>query len=151
MNLFSVSNLIDCAVYSYSKIMGICSMQIVDSSDIPEAMTPDMSDMVSILDVGQSSMTAHYGDDSGDQCSLGRYLYTLYKRLNCAAEWSNYMFSVASCLKRKQSKPAIVDKPHISGFSYWISWCFVFCFCKINITSQNKLNNIFDQMTTQRK
>ncbi|GAA6215015.1 Golgi reassembly-stacking protein 2-like [Lates japonicus] len=41
-----------------------------DISNIPEAMTPDLSDMVSTSDMGQSSMCANYGDDSGDQCSL---------------------------------------------------------------------------------
>ncbi|XP_030254884.1 Golgi reassembly-stacking protein 1-like [Sparus aurata] len=41
-----------------------------DISNIPEAMTPDLSDMVSTNDIGQSSMFANYGDDSGDQCSL---------------------------------------------------------------------------------
>ncbi|XP_073344422.1 Golgi reassembly-stacking protein 1-like [Pagrus major] len=42
----------------------------LDISNIPEAMTPDLSDMVSTNDIGQSSMFANYGDDSGDQCSL---------------------------------------------------------------------------------
>ncbi|XP_051266556.1 Golgi reassembly-stacking protein 1 [Dicentrarchus labrax] len=42
----------------------------LDISNIPEAMTPDLSDMVSTSDMGQSSMFANYGDDSGDQCSL---------------------------------------------------------------------------------
>ncbi|KAM9337184.1 Golgi reassembly-stacking protein 1-like [Symphorus nematophorus] len=42
----------------------------LDISSIPEAMTPDLSDMVSANDNGQSSMFANYGDDSGDQCSL---------------------------------------------------------------------------------
>ncbi|XP_042366569.1 Golgi reassembly-stacking protein 1-like isoform X2 [Plectropomus leopardus] len=37
---------------------------------IPEAMTPDLSDMVSANEAGQSSMFANYGDDTGDQCSL---------------------------------------------------------------------------------
>ena len=76
---------------------------IPDISNIPEAMTPDLSDMVSTNDIGQSSMFANYGDDSGDQCSLGKYLYTLYKWLNCAAEWRNYMLSMPSCLKRTNS------------------------------------------------
>ncbi|XP_075936529.1 Golgi reassembly-stacking protein 1-like [Anarhichas minor] len=39
-------------------------------SNIPKAMTPDFSDTVSTSDMGQSSMFANYGDDSGDQCSL---------------------------------------------------------------------------------
>lgn len=43
---------------------------ITDISNIPEAVTPDM---VSTNDMG--SMLANYGDDSGDQCSLGEYLY----------------------------------------------------------------------------
>ncbi|TKS87696.1 Golgi reassembly-stacking protein 1 [Collichthys lucidus] len=42
----------------------------LDISNISEAMTPDLSDMVSANDIGQSSMFANYGDDSGDQCSL---------------------------------------------------------------------------------
>ncbi|XP_044032552.1 Golgi reassembly-stacking protein 2-like isoform X2 [Siniperca chuatsi] len=42
----------------------------LDISNIPEALTPDLSDMVSTNDMGQSSMFANYGDDSGDQCSL---------------------------------------------------------------------------------
>ncbi|XP_070784179.1 Golgi reassembly-stacking protein 2-like [Enoplosus armatus] len=42
----------------------------LDIPNIPEAMTPDLSDMVSTNDMGQSSMFANYGDDSGDQCSL---------------------------------------------------------------------------------
>uniref|UniRef100_A0A4W6D962 Golgi reassembly stacking protein 1 n=1 Tax=Lates calcarifer TaxID=8187 RepID=A0A4W6D962_LATCA len=70
----------DLSVLLFShKIMDICSLQIADISNIPEAMTPDLSDMVSTSDMGQSSMCANYGDDSGDQCSLGKYLYTLFK------------------------------------------------------------------------
>lgn len=65
--------------------MDICFIQIVDISSIPETMTPDL-DMVSTHDVGQSSMFASYGDDSGDLCSLGKYLHTHYKQLSCAAE-----------------------------------------------------------------
>lgn len=42
----------------------------LDISNIPEAMTPDLSDMISTNDMSQSSMFANYGDDSGDQCSL---------------------------------------------------------------------------------
>ncbi|XP_070709115.1 Golgi reassembly-stacking protein 1-like isoform X2 [Pempheris klunzingeri] len=42
----------------------------LDVSAIPEAMTPDLSGMVSSNDMGQSSMFANYGDDSGDQCSF---------------------------------------------------------------------------------
>lgn len=64
----------------------ICPLWIADISSIPEAMTPDLSDMVSTSDMGQSSMFANYGDDSGDQCSLGKYIYDLYKWLSCAAE-----------------------------------------------------------------
>ncbi|KAM7369863.1 hypothetical protein PAMP_011153 [Pampus punctatissimus] len=41
-----------------------------DISNIPEAKTPDLSDMVSTNDMGHSSMFANYGDDSGDQYSL---------------------------------------------------------------------------------
>uniref|UniRef100_UPI0037E8177D Golgi reassembly-stacking protein 1-like n=1 Tax=Semicossyphus pulcher TaxID=241346 RepID=UPI0037E8177D len=43
---------------------------VLDISSTPEAMTPDLSDMVSTNDVGQSSMFANYGDDSCDQSSL---------------------------------------------------------------------------------
>lgn len=39
----------------------------LDISNISEALTPDLSDMVSTNDMGQSSMFANYGDDSGDQ------------------------------------------------------------------------------------
>ncbi|XP_019943380.2 Golgi reassembly-stacking protein 2-like [Paralichthys olivaceus] len=42
----------------------------LDISDLPEAMTPDLSDMASTNDMGQSSMLANYGDESGYQCSL---------------------------------------------------------------------------------
>ncbi|KAK9527694.1 hypothetical protein VZT92_014234 [Zoarces viviparus] len=42
----------------------------LDISNIPKAMTPDFSDTVSTSDMGQSSMFANYGDDSGDQCSF---------------------------------------------------------------------------------
>ncbi|XP_062235749.1 Golgi reassembly-stacking protein 1-like [Platichthys flesus] len=42
----------------------------LDIFDLPEPMTPDLSDMVSTNDVGQSSMLANYGDESGYQCSL---------------------------------------------------------------------------------
>lgn len=54
-------------------------MQIADISDIPEAKTPDLSDMVSSNDAAQTSMHANYGDDTGDQCSLGKYLHTRCK------------------------------------------------------------------------
>ncbi|TDG97267.1 hypothetical protein EPR50_G00224990 [Perca flavescens] len=42
----------------------------LDISNTTEAMTPDLSDMVSTNDMGQSSMFVNYGDDSGDQCSF---------------------------------------------------------------------------------
>ncbi|KAA8580725.1 Golgi reassembly-stacking protein 1 [Etheostoma spectabile] len=42
----------------------------LDFSNTTEAMTPDLSDMVSTNDMGQSSMFVNYGDDSGDQCSF---------------------------------------------------------------------------------
>ncbi|XP_033494341.1 Golgi reassembly-stacking protein 1-like [Epinephelus lanceolatus] len=42
----------------------------LDISNIPEAMTPDLSDMVSAIDVSQTSTFANYGDNTGDQCSL---------------------------------------------------------------------------------
>ncbi|XP_071383682.1 Golgi reassembly-stacking protein 2-like [Centroberyx affinis] len=41
-----------------------------DISNISEAMTPDLSDMVSTNDMGNSSMFVNYGDDSCDQFSL---------------------------------------------------------------------------------
>lgn len=40
----------------------------LDISNIPEAMTPDLSDVVSTNEEG--SMFANYGDDSEDRCSL---------------------------------------------------------------------------------
>lgn len=43
-----------------------------DCINIPEAATPDLSDMVSSDDVGQSSMLANYSAASGDQVSLGK-------------------------------------------------------------------------------
>lgn len=39
---------------------------------MPEAATPDLSDVVSASDAGQDSMLANYGDGSGDQCALGK-------------------------------------------------------------------------------
>ncbi|XP_078136808.1 Golgi reassembly-stacking protein 1-like isoform X1 [Sander vitreus] len=42
----------------------------LDISNTTEAMTQDLSDMVSTNDMGQSSMFVNYGDDSGDQCSF---------------------------------------------------------------------------------
>lgn len=42
----------------------------VDVCSLPEAMTPDSSDVASTNDEGHSSMFVNYGDDSGDQCSL---------------------------------------------------------------------------------
>ncbi len=57
----------------------MCPLWVAEISSIPEAMTPDLSDMVSTNDIGQSSMLANYGDDSGDQCSLGKYLFSLFK------------------------------------------------------------------------
>ncbi|KAM3860768.1 Golgi reassembly-stacking protein 1-like [Diretmus argenteus] len=42
----------------------------LDISNISEAMTPDLSEMVSTIDMGNSSMVAHYGDVSSDQFSL---------------------------------------------------------------------------------
>lgn len=43
------------------------TVDLADISNISEALTPDLSDMVSTNDMGQSSMFANYGDDSGDQ------------------------------------------------------------------------------------
>ncbi|XP_034415462.1 Golgi reassembly-stacking protein 1-like isoform X2 [Cyclopterus lumpus] len=42
----------------------------IDISNIPKAITPDLSDAVSTNDMGQSSLLVNYGDDSGDQCSF---------------------------------------------------------------------------------
>uniref|UniRef100_A0A3B5B6I8 Golgi reassembly-stacking protein 1-like n=1 Tax=Stegastes partitus TaxID=144197 RepID=A0A3B5B6I8_9TELE len=44
-----------------------------DISNTPEVMTSDLSDAVSTNGEGHTSMFANYGDDSGDQCSLGKY------------------------------------------------------------------------------
>lgn len=44
----------------------------VDYTNIPEAATPDLSDMVSSDDIGQISTFANYSAGSGDQGSLGR-------------------------------------------------------------------------------
>ncbi|XP_017261889.1 Golgi reassembly-stacking protein 1 [Kryptolebias marmoratus] len=41
-----------------------------DISSTPEAMPPDLTEVVSISDEGHSSLVANYGDDTGDQCSL---------------------------------------------------------------------------------
>lgn len=43
-----------------------------DYTNIPEAATPDLSDMVSSDDIGQSSMLANYSAGSGDQESWGK-------------------------------------------------------------------------------
>ncbi|AWP20591.1 putative Golgi reassembly-stacking protein 1-like isoform 2 [Scophthalmus maximus] len=42
----------------------------LDISNLPEAMTQDLSYMVPTNDMGQSSVLASYGDDSGDRSSL---------------------------------------------------------------------------------
>lgn len=65
MNLFSVS------MHLTNKIMAICPLQTADISNLPEAMTQDLSYMVPTNDMGQSSVLASYGDDSGDRSSLG--------------------------------------------------------------------------------
>lgn len=41
-----------------------------DISNVPEAMTSDLSATVSTNEEGHSSVFANFGDDSGDQCSL---------------------------------------------------------------------------------
>ena len=57
-------------------------MWMADISNISEAVTPDLSDMVSTNDIGNSSIFANYGDDTCDQfSSLGEYFY---KWLNSA-------------------------------------------------------------------
>lgn len=43
-----------------------------DYTNIPEAATPDLSDMVSSDDIGQSSVLANYSAGSDDQQSLGK-------------------------------------------------------------------------------
>lgn len=52
--------------------MLICLLLNADCTNIPEAATPDLSDMVSSNDIGQSSMLANYSVGSGDQGSLGK-------------------------------------------------------------------------------
>jgi len=47
-------------------------MLFSDESSPPEAVASDLSDVVSTNDEGHSSTFANYGDDTGDQCSLGR-------------------------------------------------------------------------------
>lgn len=42
----------------------------LDCTNMPKAATPDLSDMVSSDDIGQSSMLANYSTVSGDQASL---------------------------------------------------------------------------------
>ena len=71
MNLFLVPDL-HAMLYVFTQKMVTCFMQLADISNIPEAMTLDISDMVSTSDIGQSSMVANYGDVSCDQCSLGK-------------------------------------------------------------------------------
>lgn len=53
--------------------MGICFVLISDAFTILDATTSDLSATVSTNEEGSSSMFANYGDDSGDQSSLGKY------------------------------------------------------------------------------
>lgn len=101
-------------------------IQIVDISNIPETMTPDL-DMDSTHDVGQSSMFANYGDESGDQRSLGKYLQTLYKQLSCAAEQSNYMFFNVILLEKKT-----FETSHCWQSShFWVHWIIAGALCSV--------------------
>lgn len=60
--------------YAFSHgIMGICFVLISDAFTILDAPTSDLSATVSTNEEGSSSMFANYGDDSGDQSSLGKY------------------------------------------------------------------------------
>lgn len=52
--------------------MLICLLLNADCTNIPKAVTPELSDMVSSDDIGQSSMIANYSAGSGDQGSLGK-------------------------------------------------------------------------------
>lgn len=67
----------DCLVYLmmlYIMTHNKVHLHSTDFSNISEAMTPDLSDIVSANDEG--SLFANYGDDSGDQRSLGKCLCT---------------------------------------------------------------------------
>lgn len=52
--------------------MLICLLLNADCTNMPEAATPGLSDMVSSDDIGQSSMMANYSTVSGDQASLSK-------------------------------------------------------------------------------
>lgn len=49
-----------------------CCLSTADASGVPEAVTPDLSDVVSACDAGQDSILADYGDGSEDQCDFGK-------------------------------------------------------------------------------
>uniref|UniRef100_UPI003AABCEC2 Golgi reassembly-stacking protein 1-like n=1 Tax=Centroberyx gerrardi TaxID=166262 RepID=UPI003AABCEC2 len=63
-------NQMEQAVQDMCQISPIQTVTDQDISNISEAMTPDLSDMVSTNDMGNSSMFVNYGDDSCDQFSL---------------------------------------------------------------------------------
>lgn len=84
-------------------------MWMADISNISEAATPDLSDMVSTNGIDNSSMFANYGDDTCDQFSLGEYLY---KWLNSVAQWCNYMFSIP-LYELLWLKPVVVGTSHL--------------------------------------
>uniref|UniRef100_A0A8C5I636 Golgi reassembly-stacking protein 1-like n=1 Tax=Gouania willdenowi TaxID=441366 RepID=A0A8C5I636_GOUWI len=58
-----------CFCFQVSPVVECSSSNI---SNVTEASAPDLSDAVSANDEGQSSMIANFGDDSCNQCSLGR-------------------------------------------------------------------------------
>lgn len=71
-------------------------------------MTPDLSDMVSANDIGQSSMFANYGDDSGDQCSLGKYHYTLTLQVIELCSWIEQLHAFSANLFEKENQLLLV-------------------------------------------
>lgn len=52
--------------------MHISVLPNADGTSMPEAATPDLSDMGSFDDIGQSSLLANYSSGSGDPASLGK-------------------------------------------------------------------------------
>lgn len=55
------------------QIICFCLALFSDASISPRAISSDLSEAVSTNDGGHSSMAASYGDDTRDQCSLGKH------------------------------------------------------------------------------
>lgn len=90
-----------------------------DVSNTPEAVASDLTELVSTSDEGHSSVVANYGDDTGDQCTLGK-CFTCGKTVQLYLFLISYLSTISTlgqCFRTRD----LVPRPRFGWF------CFELC------------------------